>query len=55
MTSEMLSSGMVSEERLGAALVARVALAARAEAAMEGMGAVARDEQQSRLRSLHFF
>ena len=44
MTSEMLSSGMVSEERLGAALVALVALvalAASAEAAMEGMEAAA--------------
>jgi hypothetical protein len=41
MTSEMLSSGMVSEERLGAALVALVALAAGAEAAMEGMEAAA--------------
>ncbi len=41
MTSEMLSPGMVSEERLGAALVALVALAAGAEAAMEGMEAAA--------------
>ena len=44
MTSELLSPGMVSEERLGVAmeaLVALVALAASAKAAMEGMEAAA--------------